>query len=748
MKKLGTFGGVFVPSFEAILGAVLFLILPLLVGAVGLWQMLIIVALANTATVATAFSLSDAATNLNNIGAGGMYAISKRSLGAAFGGSIGMQLYVAQAVSIGFYAAGFAEPVQRILMTFPAYVDLIEALELSALMQRQLIASVAVIIGLVIALIGADVVTRLQLGIFFILVAAVGVIMISPLMQPVRDGVPVFTGEPMSSGVIGRIGFFAAFATFFPAVTGIDAGVGMSGSLKDARRSLGRGTFAAILVTTAVYGLVTYIFSLVRPELLQFQNGIAPSTMDIFAEAPVILYVLLFGIIVATASSALAYFLTAPRTAQAIAVDGLFPKMLSFLGKDFRKGGSEPRWATLVTFILAFSVIWSGDISFISLIVGICFLVVYGWVNLAAFFERVSGNPSFRPTSKGHWLISLYGFLVCMAVIALFNVWIGIGVLSVQLLLFYLLLKYRSGSLIEGVWWGLVFRLLHWGFDSMEGIIQGSKNWRPIVGIFGFVDKATETSHVLRMGRRISEYKGITMVNLLSPVDIHKAVEHGDSEMKLDRSSRIVAVPDSDYASAVSAIVQAAAPGGLQMNTVLMSIDSRLGLYDLTQDLIRREKHVLLYKPGLVVEGEGKDRIDVWWKGYENGNFMALLAYIINQSDASAGGKTKQIRMIRKLQSGEDREIAFEEMQKLLDGARLPGEVLIIEPDTIPIHESIQARSMDAGLIFMGMPGKQMGGLAHMFDIDERLFARQFEKFKDFPPMLFVKAAYTVDLFE
>ncbi len=109
MKKLGTFGGVFVPSFEAILGAVLFLILPLLVGAVGLWQMLIIVALANTATVATAFSLSDAATNLNNIGAGGMYAISKRSLGAAFGGSIGMQLYVAQAVSIGFYAAGFAE---------------------------------------------------------------------------------------------------------------------------------------------------------------------------------------------------------------------------------------------------------------------------------------------------------------------------------------------------------------------------------------------------------------------------------------------------------------------------------------------------------------------------------------------------------------------------------------------------------------------------------------------------------------
>ena len=70
MKLFGTFSGVFVPSYEAILGAVLFLILPMLVGAMGLWNMLLIVLLANTATLATAFSIADCTSNLERVGAG------------------------------------------------------------------------------------------------------------------------------------------------------------------------------------------------------------------------------------------------------------------------------------------------------------------------------------------------------------------------------------------------------------------------------------------------------------------------------------------------------------------------------------------------------------------------------------------------------------------------------------------------------------------------------------------------------
>ena len=45
-----------------------------------------------------------------------MYALSKRSLGNAMGGSIGIQLYLAQAASIGFYSIGFAEPLRTLIV--------------------------------------------------------------------------------------------------------------------------------------------------------------------------------------------------------------------------------------------------------------------------------------------------------------------------------------------------------------------------------------------------------------------------------------------------------------------------------------------------------------------------------------------------------------------------------------------------------------------------------------------------------
>lgn len=68
--------------------------------------MLGVIVLAHSVTFATSFSLSDCATNLNNIGGGGMYALSKRSLGKAFGGSIGIQLYLAQVACITIRPVG------------------------------------------------------------------------------------------------------------------------------------------------------------------------------------------------------------------------------------------------------------------------------------------------------------------------------------------------------------------------------------------------------------------------------------------------------------------------------------------------------------------------------------------------------------------------------------------------------------------------------------------------------------------
>ena len=138
--KFGTFKGVFVPSTEAILGTVLFLLMPVLIADVGLWAMLGVIVLAHSVTLATSFSIADCATNLNNIGPGGLYALSRRSLGKALGGSIGFQLYIAQAASIGFYSIGFAEPLRNIVIPMLDFIPLFNQTDpASILLQKQLI---------------------------------------------------------------------------------------------------------------------------------------------------------------------------------------------------------------------------------------------------------------------------------------------------------------------------------------------------------------------------------------------------------------------------------------------------------------------------------------------------------------------------------------------------------------------------------------------------------------------------------
>ena len=154
-KKFGTFKGVFVPSSEAILGTVLFLLLPVLTADVGLIRMLMIIVLAHTVTVATMFSISDIATNLNTIGGGGMYALVKRSLGKAMGGSIGIQLFFAQAASIGFYSIGFAEPLHPILQPFLKDLPLLSGITPEdILFQKQILSSTIFLIFFIIVMFG------------------------------------------------------------------------------------------------------------------------------------------------------------------------------------------------------------------------------------------------------------------------------------------------------------------------------------------------------------------------------------------------------------------------------------------------------------------------------------------------------------------------------------------------------------------------------------------------------------------
>jgi len=156
--SLGTFSGVFTPSILTILGIILFLRLGYVVGSTGLFYTLIIITLANAISVLTTVSLSAIATNIKVKGGGDYYLIS-RTLGLEYGGAIGIVLFLAQSVSVGFYCIGFGEALASIL---PADLRV----------GSQVIAAAAVSFLFVFAWLGADWATRLQYVVMALLVAA------------------------------------------------------------------------------------------------------------------------------------------------------------------------------------------------------------------------------------------------------------------------------------------------------------------------------------------------------------------------------------------------------------------------------------------------------------------------------------------------------------------------------------------------------------------------------------------------
>ena len=103
MKRQNGFGTapVFFTAISTILGAILFLRFGFSVGTVGFLGTVLIVVVGHLVTIPTALALSEIATN-QKVEGGGEYFIISRSFGLNIGTTIGIALYLSQAISVAF----------------------------------------------------------------------------------------------------------------------------------------------------------------------------------------------------------------------------------------------------------------------------------------------------------------------------------------------------------------------------------------------------------------------------------------------------------------------------------------------------------------------------------------------------------------------------------------------------------------------------------------------------------------------
>jgi len=726
---------VFLAAISTILGAILFLRFGYAVGNVGMMGTIFIVLIGHAITIPTALAIAEIATNLKVEG-GGEYYIISRSFGALVGGTIGISLYFSQAISVAFYMIAFSEAFKPL---FPW------------ILQNFAFQTETWMISLPATLILLVVIWKKGAGIGVnILWIVVSILTISLIMFFAGTTDTEISSIKLFDTIKDPADFSIVFAIIFPAFTGMTAGVGLSGDLRNPRKSIPLGTISA-----TIFGMIVYIFI-----ILKLASSLSPEelTVDQFAMSKIALWgpIIPIGLAAATLSSAIGSILIAPRTLQAISKDHILPaRFLNVILSKGKGSANEPINATIFTAIIVILFVSLGSVDFVAQIISMFFMITYGALCLVSFLEHFAGNPSYRPTFRSKWYLSLIGAVACF--IMMFQMSPLTAVLAIIAMSgIYLSIKrgreeeYDLSAMIKG---GL-FQLTR----QLQIIIQRKQastsviNWRP-----SFI--AISASTLTRLApfdllRWISHYYGFgTFIHYLkgglNPETNQESKDNLEKMISQARASHAGIYVDTiispSFKTAVAQIVQIPGISGMENNSILFefNIDDPTDVTDIIDGC--EFASFVDYNICVLRSSERhfgyKQKIHVWLTpgDYRNANLMILLAYIILGHPDWRNGDIELFTAFE----GKDINKEVNRLNRLIEQGRIPISQKNVQK--IPWDKKIKTyetlvcdNSENADLVIMGFSLTKI--------IKEK--GQFFNAFQNINDVLFVRAGQRIAISE
>jgi len=692
---------VFFTAISTILGAILFLRFGFATGTLGFWGVIIIILLGHLVTIPTALAISELATN-KRVEGGGEYFIISRSFGLNVGATIGIALFMSQAISVAFYVIAFTEAFEFFFNWVKDIYDIV--------LPRQVI-SIPIMLGLSVLILrkGANFGVKA-------LYAVVGILFISLVL--------FFLGKTqhaeasdfslLSAQFRNKDMFFFVFAIVFPAFTGMTAGVGLSGDLKKPSRSIPIGTIAGTVIGMVIYFFITYklVLSASPEDLTQNQFVIAQIAIGGA-------FIIPLGLAASTISSALGSVMVAPRTLQALAKDRSFPlkPINSWLSKG-RTKDKEPVNASLITCIIAMVFVVFGNVNAVAEIISMFFMVTYGSLCLISLLNQFGSSPSYRPSFKSRWYISLIGFLVAIWIMFKINTPYALLAIVLMILIYIGINSYhkrRKG--LEAIFANSIFQLSR----NLQVYLQKTtkrksrKEWRPsAICISRDSFKRTTAFELLNW---ISYKYGFgTYLHLMegyfskstykeSQEILQKLLMH---HKHIENHVYVDTLISPSYTSAIAQAIQIPGIAGMENNMVIFEFDKE------TQDNLEEiAENFALVNAGnfdvCIVGSSGKkivkkSEIHIWIRSMdaENSNLMILLGFIIL---GHPNWNKSHIRIFEVCKPGELEETK-KNIEELLQSGRLPITLknveMITEDQDTNIKKIVCEKSAIAGLTIIG----------------------------------------------
>jgi len=698
-KKFGAFGGVFTPSILTLLGVIMYLRLPWIVGQAGLWATLGIIFVAHIISGSTGLSVASIATD-KKVETGGTYYIISRSLGLPIGGTLGWALFVGLSFSVSLYLIGFAE----VFLGYFGFEVTLTSIRITG--------SIILLLVTILTFISTSLAIKTQ----YIILTVMALSLLSVFLGK-HDFPPV---GPQLGTLPTSLPWIALFAIFFPAVTGFEAGVSMSGDLKDARKDIPLGTIAAILVGLIVYiGLAVFLSYTVNRSLLADD----PNVLFKISWIP---QLVIAGILGATLSSALGSIMGAPRIMQAVAKDGIAPFF-------FSKGvgaSNEPRNALLLTFLIAQAGILIGDLNTIARVVTIFFIITYGFLNITFTVERWTSSD-FRPSFKIPLIVGIIGALACIIVMIQLDIAaLAVATLVLLGLFFYLKnkeLKLQSGDTQSSIWLSLVKT----GLLKLAKSQINTRNWRPNVILFS--GGSGNRPHLIEIGK--------ALVGKLGIFTNFELVENPDEELLFDKTARVSVETFGEHSNIITRkhscrnVYQGMAMisrvygfSGFEPNTILMGWSKNTTnpkkWEELLLTLIKLDYNLTFLNFDKKNGFGNHKRIDFWWSG--EGRNLALALHLIRFITVTPKWRNAELMILAINSDPKNTDRYYAILGQMIDSYRIRANVkVIVNTENLPDKKIICSESQDSDLTIIEIPkfadGKIENNVAQVNSLIENL---------------------------
>ena len=705
-KGFGT-APVFFTAISTILGAILFLRFGFAVGTLGFAGVLGIILIGHIVTIPTALAISELATN-QRVEGGGEYFIISRSFGLNIGATIGIALYFSQAISVAFYVIAFTEAFE------PFFNFVKESFNFD--LPRQAISLPAMmLLSFLILKKGANLGVKALYIVVTILLISLILFFLGKTGYSDTNEVSLYS---INTDAL-KSSFFIVFAICFPAFTGMTAGVGLSGDLKNPGRAIPLGTTFATVIGMIIYIFISWkLITSASPEDL-VNNQLIMSKIAILG--PIIIPL---GLAASTISSAIGSIMVAPRTLQALGSDRSLPfRKINFLMAKGKGETKEPFNATLLSCLIAIVFVALGNVNVVAKIISMFFMVTYGSICLISFLYHFGADPSYRPVFRSRWYISFIGFFMCLWL--MFKINAGYALLAVIVMaLIYIIISYthkeRGG--LQNIFQGAIFQLSR----NIQVFIQKSKKaatenkWRPAAICIS--DSSFERERALNLLNWISYRYGFgTYIHLIedyfSKASNTKSKEILDKLIELTNEKSNVyldTIISPSYTSAIAQIIQLPSISGLENNMIIFEFDKENPV-----NLNQISENIPLAKAGnldICILGSSrkdiffKQGIHVWIRSIdiENSNLMILLSYIILGHPDWRKGKIKIFDICKE----EDMLETKNNLLELIQTGRLPiapkNVELIKIDENISYKSIINSKSNEAGLTVIGFMEEQL----------------------------------------